>query len=212
MTAPGTGITGERPLDDLTQTVSEQALALARQQLELAQREITAKVKRGAAGAAMVGGAALLTGLATGTGTAALVLLLSRRPGPSAAALGVTGLYAGASAVLAREGIGRLRAAGSPDPKAAVEDAPPVPQETGTSVPRLADVTGQSGKEENVGSNDKRGQNKARVLEALENGPMTASELSRTTGIGTASVSTLVAKLVKAGELAKAERGYKLPD
>jgi len=71
----------------------------------------------------MVGGAALLGTLAAGTGTAALVLLLARRPEPSGAALGVTGLYAGAGALLARQGIARLRAA-----------APPVPEETVKSV------------------------------------------------------------------------------
>ena len=60
--------------------------------------------------AAMVGGAALLAVLASGTGTAALVLLLARRPRASAAALGVTGAYAGAGALLAREGLDRLRA------------------------------------------------------------------------------------------------------
>jgi hypothetical protein len=52
-----------------------------------------------------------------------------------------------------------------------------------------------------------RGQNQAKVLDALKAGPMTASEISKATGIA----STLLTKLVKSGELAKAERGYKLP-
>ncbi len=56
-----------------------------------------------------------------------------------------------------------------------------------------------------------RGQNKAKVLDALKNGPMTASEISKATGIATGTVSTLLTKLAKSGELAKAERGYKLP-
>ena len=56
-----------------------------------------------------------------------------------------------------------------------------------------------------------RGQNKARVLDALKNGPMTASEIANATGIGTATASTLLTKLAKSGELAKAERGYQLP-
>ena len=71
----------------------------------------------------MLGGAALLGTLAAGTGTAGVVLLLSRRPGPSAAALGVAGAYAIGGAGLAQEGISRLRAA-----------APPVPEETVESV------------------------------------------------------------------------------
>jgi Fic family protein len=57
----------------------------------------------------------------------------------------------------------------------------------------------------------RRGQNKAKVLEALKGGPMTASEIAKVTGIGTGTVSTLLTKLAKSGELVKAERGYKLP-
>jgi CRP-like cAMP-binding protein len=56
-----------------------------------------------------------------------------------------------------------------------------------------------------------RGQNKAKVLEALKDGPMTASEIAKVTGIGTGTVSTLLTKLAKSGELVKAERGYRLP-
>jgi CRP-like cAMP-binding protein len=57
----------------------------------------------------------------------------------------------------------------------------------------------------------RRGQNKAKVLDALKDGPMTASEIANVTGIGTGTVSTMLAKMAKSGELAKAERGYKLP-
>jgi CRP-like cAMP-binding protein len=57
-----------------------------------------------------------------------------------------------------------------------------------------------------------RGQNKAKMLEALKRGPMTASEISKTTGIATGSASTLLTKLATSGEITKAERGYKLPD
>jgi CRP-like cAMP-binding protein len=56
-----------------------------------------------------------------------------------------------------------------------------------------------------------RGQNKAKVLEALENGPMTASEIAKVTGIGTGTVSTMLTNMAKSGELTKAERGYQLP-
>ena len=113
----------ERPLDEMVQTVSEQAVVLARKELELARSELTAKAKQAAGGAAMLGGAALLGTLAAGTGTAGIVLLLSRRPGPSAAALGVAGVYALGGAGLAKEGVSRLRGA-----------APPVPEETVESV------------------------------------------------------------------------------
>jgi CRP-like cAMP-binding protein len=56
-----------------------------------------------------------------------------------------------------------------------------------------------------------RGQNKAKVLNALKDGPMTASEIAKSTGIATGTVSTLLTKLANSGELAKAERGYRLP-
>jgi CRP-like cAMP-binding protein len=57
-----------------------------------------------------------------------------------------------------------------------------------------------------------RGQNKAKVLEVLKAGPMTASEIANATGIATGTVSTLLTKLSKSGELVKAERGYRLPE
>jgi hypothetical protein len=57
-----------------------------------------------------------------------------------------------------------------------------------------------------------RGQNKAKILEALNGrGPMTASEIGKATGIPAATVSTTLTKMAKTGELAKAERGYTLP-
>ena len=56
-----------------------------------------------------------------------------------------------------------------------------------------------------------RGENKAKLLDALKDGPMTASEIASATGIATASVSTMLTRMVKTGELAKAQRGYRLP-
>jgi predicted Rossmann fold nucleotide-binding protein DprA/Smf involved in DNA uptake len=56
-----------------------------------------------------------------------------------------------------------------------------------------------------------RGQNKAKVLDAVRNGPMTASEIAKVTGIGTGTISTMLTKMAKSGELAKADRGYRLP-
>jgi hypothetical protein len=104
----------ERPLDELVQTVSERAVVLAREEVEVARRELTAKAKHAASGAAMVGGAALLGTLAAGTGTAGLVLLLSGRARPAASSFGVTALYAAGGAALAQEGIARLRDAAPP--------------------------------------------------------------------------------------------------
>jgi hypothetical protein len=123
MTGSAVDRLSDRPLDELVQTVSEQAVVLARQQVDLARREMATKVRQAGAGAAMVGGAGALAALASGTGTAALVLLLARRPGASAAALGVAGAYAGAGALLAREGLERLRDVGPLVPEETVQNA-----------------------------------------------------------------------------------------
>src|SRR3954469_13153081 len=57
-----------------------------------------------------------------------------------------------------------------------------------------------------------RGQNQAKIRKALKGSePMTASEIARLTGISAATVSTTLTKMAKAGELTKAERGYRLP-
>jgi hypothetical protein len=56
-----------------------------------------------------------------------------------------------------------------------------------------------------------RGETRAKVLEALKDGPKTAGEISETTGVPRASASTTLNKLAKSGDVVKAERGYKLP-
>jgi Putative Actinobacterial Holin-X, holin superfamily III len=124
MAVPGANQVGGRPLEELAQTVSQQAVVLAREQADVAGRALTTKAREASTGVAMVGGGALLAALASGTGTAALILLLTRRPGASAAALGVTGAYAGAAAILAREGLVRLREAGPSVSDVPVHDVP----------------------------------------------------------------------------------------
>jgi len=55
------------------------------------------------------------------------------------------------------------------------------------------------------------GETKAKVLAALSHdGALTASDVAKATGLGRATVSTTLSKLAKAGEVAKAERGYRL--
>jgi hypothetical protein len=140
VSGPGIDKATAAPLDQMVQSVTEQAVSVARQEVALARRELAAKARQASSGAAMVGGAALLGTLAAGTGTASLVLFLSGRRGPSAAALGVTGLYAGLGVQLGQEGIARLRAA-----------APPVPEETVGNV------------KQNLGSGKKRASAKNRA-------------------------------------------------
>jgi Putative Actinobacterial Holin-X, holin superfamily III len=124
MAVPGVDQVGERPLEDLVQNASQQAVVLVREQVDVARHELTARARQAGPGAAMVGGGAVLGALASGTGTAALILLLARRGRASAAALGVTGAYAGAGALLAREGLLRLRQAAPDVPDEPVQDEP----------------------------------------------------------------------------------------
>lgn len=124
MSMPGVDQVGELPLEEMVQQASRQAVVLVREQVDVARRELAARARQAGPGAAMVSGGVLLGALASGTGGAALILLLARRPGASAAAVGVTGAYAGAGALLAREGLVRLREAGPHLPDVPVQDDP----------------------------------------------------------------------------------------
>ena len=57
-----------------------------------------------------------------------------------------------------------------------------------------------------------RGENKTKILAALEGGPKTASEIANETGIKAGTISTSLSKLAKTGEVVKADRGYALPE
>ncbi len=57
------------------------------------------------------------------------------------------------------------------------------------------------------------GETKGKVLAALANGDaMTAGEVATATGLNRGTVSTMLSKCVKTGEVLKAERGYRLPE
>jgi DNA-binding IclR family transcriptional regulator len=49
-----------------------------------------------------------------------------------------------------------------------------------------------------------------RALEALKDGPKTAGDIAKATGIPRGNASTMLSKLAKSGEVVRAERGYKL--
>jgi DNA-binding transcriptional ArsR family regulator len=57
-----------------------------------------------------------------------------------------------------------------------------------------------------------RGQTRAKILEALKDGPKTAGEIAEATGVARGTASTTLSKLAKTGEIVKAERGYRLPE
>ena len=56
-----------------------------------------------------------------------------------------------------------------------------------------------------------RGENKKKILAALDGGPKTASQIANETGIKAGTISASLSKLAKAGEVVKADRGYALP-
>jgi CRP-like cAMP-binding protein len=80
-----------------------------------------------------------------------------------------------------------------------------------TTSPDTSATVARAAKPAGASARAPRGQNKAKVLEALKDGPMTASEIAKATGIGTGTVSTMLTKMAKSGELTKADRGYTLP-
>jgi CRP-like cAMP-binding protein len=69
-----------------------------------------------------------------------------------------------------------------------------------------------SGARRRSGAAAPRGQTRAKVLEALKDGPKTAGDIATMTGVPRGSASTTLSKLAKSGEVVKAERGYKLPE
>jgi predicted ArsR family transcriptional regulator len=112
------------------------------------------------------------------------------------------------SALARLEGEVRSRVTGDRQPAAAPKS---------TAAPKAAAkrksaaAPGAAGEPKRAGARTPRGQNKAKILEALKDGPKTASEISKQTGIGTGTVSTTLTKMANAGEIVKAERGYALP-
>ena len=101
--------------------------------------------------------------------------------------------------------------AATPSPRQSPPPAPRAHPPRAASAPARATRT-RAAKPATTPARAPRGQNKAKVLDALKGGPMTASEISKATGIPSGTASTLLSKMAKSGELAKADRGYKLPE
>lgn len=121
--SPGGPDQRERPTAELVKQLTEQASRLARQEVELAKRELTVKGKRAGAGAGLFGGAALLGLGLFGALTAGFVMLLATAlPGWLAAFIVavVYGLIAGILAVLGRRNVQQA--------------TPPIPEQAAQSV------------------------------------------------------------------------------
>jgi uncharacterized membrane protein YqjE len=109
----------ERPIGELVKDLAGQTSTLVRQEIQLAQAEVTAKGKRAGRGAGMLAGAAVAGLLALIALTAVLIAALDTAMPLWLAALIVTVLWAVLGAVLAAQGRKELQQA-----------APPVPEQT----------------------------------------------------------------------------------
>jgi hypothetical protein len=112
---------GERSAGDLVKQLSEQVSVLVRNELKLAQLEMTRKGKQAGSGAGLLGGGALVALYGTACLIACVVLALSGVVSAWAAALIVGAVLLAAAAVLALLGKGRLRKATPPVPEQAVD-------------------------------------------------------------------------------------------
>jgi MFS family permease len=111
----------ERPIGELVKDLTEQTSRLVRQEIKLAQAELSVKGKQAGKGAGLLAGAAVVGLLAGGALTAFLIALLDEWMPTWLAALIVTVLWAVVAAVLAKAGQNKLKEAGPPVPEQTVE-------------------------------------------------------------------------------------------
>ena len=111
----------DRPIGELVKELAGQTSTLVRQEIQLAQAEVTAKGKLAGRGAGMLAGAAVAGLLALIALTAVLIAALDTAMPLWLAALIVTVLWAGNGAVLALRGRKELQQAAPPVPEQTVE-------------------------------------------------------------------------------------------
>jgi hypothetical protein len=111
----------ERSLAELTKQLSDQATALARQEVELAKAEMAVKAKRLGIGAGAFGAAGLLGLFAVGALTTTLILALDTAMDAWLAALIVTVAYGAIAGILALVGKGRVKSGTPPVPEQAID-------------------------------------------------------------------------------------------
>jgi Putative Actinobacterial Holin-X, holin superfamily III len=112
---------GEKPLGELVQDLSRQTSALIRQEMRLAQAELSEKGRHASKGAGMFGGAGAVALYGVGALVAAAILGLATvlEPWIAAAAVGAALLIV--AGVLALTGKKELEEAGPPKPEQALE-------------------------------------------------------------------------------------------
>jgi hypothetical protein len=111
----------DKPLGELVQDLSRQTSTLIRQEMRLAQAELTEKGKHASKGAGMFGGAGIVALYGIGALVAAAVLGLATvlEPWIAAAAIGLGLLLV--AGILALTGKKELDEAGPPKPELAIE-------------------------------------------------------------------------------------------
>jgi hypothetical protein len=107
----------DRGIGELVKDLASQTSTLVRQELQLAQAEVTQKGKLAGKGAGLLAGAAVAGLLALGALTAALIALLDEWMPTWVAALIVMALWALVAAVLAKSGQKELQRATPPAPQ-----------------------------------------------------------------------------------------------
>jgi uncharacterized membrane protein YqjE len=107
-------------ISELIQRLSEQTSRLARQEVELAKVEMSAKGKRLGVGAGAFGGAGLVALFGLGAVTTAVILLLATAMTAWLAALIVAVIYLAVAGVLALVGKSKVESATPPVPERAV--------------------------------------------------------------------------------------------
>jgi uncharacterized membrane protein YqjE len=112
----------DESIAELVKRLAEQTNTLVKQEIELAKAELTEKGRIAAAGAALLGGAALVGLLAAGALTACLIALLQTAIDHTwLAALIVALVYAAIAIPLALRGRARMREATPPAPEKTIE-------------------------------------------------------------------------------------------
>jgi Putative Actinobacterial Holin-X, holin superfamily III len=97
---------------DLLRTLTENVRSLVQGEVASARRELTDKALAARPAAAMLGGAAVLGALATGTSAVVLIRFLDRILPPTTSAVVATAVLGGGAAALAKAGIEQLRLVG----------------------------------------------------------------------------------------------------
>jgi uncharacterized membrane protein YqjE len=107
----------ERGVGELVKDLASQTSTLVRQEIQLAQAEVTQKGKVAGKGAGLLAGAAVFVLLALGALTAGLIALLDKAMATWVAALVVMALWAIVAFVLAKAGQKALQQATPPAPQ-----------------------------------------------------------------------------------------------